>query len=51
MKRLLPLLAVLLFGLTACQTIRPERTNNCTCAWEKINSWETTGATSEGVLA
>ena len=50
MRRLLPIFALLLLGLTACQTIPPERTNNCACAWEKTNGWETMGAPGEGVL-
>ena len=29
-------LAVLLGGLSACQSIPAERTNNCACAWEAL---------------
>jgi hypothetical protein len=45
------LLVVLLAGLASCQTIPVERTNNCTCAWQKMNAWEKIGAPGKGVLA
>ena len=51
MKVILPILAVLLFSLTACQSIPPERTNNCACAWGKMNGWTKTGAPDQGVLS
>lgn len=51
MKRTLPLLAVLLLTLSACQTTKAERTNDCTCAWENMNGWKTMGTSGEGALA
>ncbi len=50
MKCLKIFTAVLLIGLASCQTVPAERNNNCSCAWGKMNGWETMGAPSKGAL-
>jgi hypothetical protein len=51
MKLMKILTAVLVIGLASCKTIPTERNNNCSCAWEKLNGWETLNTPNQGALA
>lgn len=43
--------AVLLTGLASCQSIPVERKNNCACAWQKTDGWESMQKVETGALA
>lgn len=51
MKLMKILTAFLVIGLASCQTIPTERNNHCSCAWEKLNGWETLNKSNKGALA
>lgn len=51
MKKTIVLLAVLLATLSACQSTKGERKNNCACNWDKTDTWHKPGFGNEGVIS